>query len=425
MKIWLIDPYCTIPGEGWRHSRYTMIGEEMARRGHKVVWWTATFSHQFKCFRGEGWTWMDVADGFRIKFVPATSYARNISFSRLAFEASFSLRLYRRLRSSVPPDCIIAREPSQFGSCAGVQLARRFQKPVIIDVFDLWPELFVVALPRRLRSLGKVLFAPLYWLRRYNLKHADGCVAVCNSYLTWVQSRVPEIKGIPCNVIFIGVDVEGLRGGENVLSTRPMAQQRVGKPQDEVWVIYAGTLGEHYDILTLIKAACLLKTRGMKVRIYIAGDGPGRSAMIRQIQRQHLDNVNYLGVLGSTDLWAQYRVCDMAICPYSGESTVAIPVKVYDYFAAGLPVINSLQGELALLIRNNRAGLQYVGGDCESMAEAVEKMALNPTDLREMSANSYDIAMKFDKALQYGRLGDFVETVASKSATALRSMAHY
>jgi len=205
-----------------------------------------------------------------------------------------------------------------------------------------------------------------------------------------------------------------LRDGENVLETRPQAQLRSGKPKDEVWVIYAGTLGEHYDIQTILEAGEILKTRGSKVKIRVAGDGPLRGEMLKQIESRKLDNVIYLGVLGSDALWDQYRVSDLAICPYSGESTVAMPVKVYDYFAAGLPVVNSLAGELEKLIRDHGAGLQYQGGNAQSLSDAIEAMACRSAQLKEMSQNSHDLAARFDKSTQYQKLSEFVELVVSR-----------
>jgi glycosyltransferase involved in cell wall biosynthesis len=100
-----------------------------------------------------------------------------------------------------------------------------------------------------------------------------------------------------------------------------------------------------------------------------------------------------------------------------------MPDKIYDYTAAGLPVVNSLRGEVSDVIREKRIGLQYDAGNSRDLLEALEKLA-NDDPLRgEMARNSYDAGMLYDRHVQYAKLVEIVEKVcAGKSvdATATR-----
>jgi hypothetical protein len=116
MRIWLLNPYGPIPDEGWRPYRFTLIGRALARRGHDVTWWTASFAHHFKRQRCVGWNDSDIEPGFRLRLVPTPSYAANVGLARIWFEAVFSARVYRRSRRDPPPDLVLSIEPPQFVS---------------------------------------------------------------------------------------------------------------------------------------------------------------------------------------------------------------------------------------------------------------------------------------------------------------------
>ena len=53
MKIYLSNPYGTIPGENWREYRFFLLATSLAEKGHDVVWFTSTFSHHFKIQRSD------------------------------------------------------------------------------------------------------------------------------------------------------------------------------------------------------------------------------------------------------------------------------------------------------------------------------------------------------------------------------------
>lgn len=412
MNVWLVDPYCSIPSEGWRASRYTMIAEALVKEGHCVTWWAASFSHQFKRFRSSDWSRISVSPGFCIQLVPTPAYAKHISLTRLRFEIIFALRLYRHATKAPPPDCIITREPSQIASGAAVRLAKRFKVPLVIDVFDLWPEFFTLTLPHWGRFLAPGLFSPLYRLRRHSLRQADAVVAVCNTYLDMAYREAPELRLCPSAVVFIGADILALRRMSKSASEIQILATHISKAIGDVWAIYAGTLGNQYDIDTILRAANQLKSQAPKIKILIAGDGPARQHVSGSIMEHQLTNVAYLGVLSPEDLWAYYQLCDIGLCPYKEGSTVAMPTKVYDYLAAGLPIVNSLEGEMAQFVRDQQVGLQYVSGDAQSLADALKKLT-DETNLRHLLAqNSWEAAMQFDREIQYTKLLDVVDRVS-------------
>lgn len=416
MKIWLLNPYGPIPGEGWRDYRFTVLGKALAERGHMVTWWTGNFSHHFKRFRSQGWQDINVSPGFTIRLVPTVGYSRNISLGRLRFEATFAWNCYHEATHMQAPNCIAGTDPSQIIGFMSVRLAQKLRVPLILDVFDLWPELFALALPRAMRSFSSFLFLPLFILRKYNLRHAASITSLSCTYLHIAMKQAPNVDPKMCLTVFNGIDVSCFRTLANA-EIDVIVGYGAEKKLNEIWAVYAGSLGNNYDIQTLLHAILDLEQRGCPFRFWIAGDGPLRESITRFIEAHQLDRVRYMGKLMPSELAHLYGMCDIGICPYAPDSNVAMPDKAYDYMAAGLPIVNSLRGELESLLRDRQMGIQYEAGNSQSLADALETLAADKDRRSMMARNSYDAAMDFDQHVQYQKFVGLVEilSVAEKA----------
>jgi len=417
MNIWLINPYGPIPGEGWRDYRFTLVGETLAQHGHRVTWWTANFSHHFKRFRSKDWNDLDVSPNFRIRLVPTSGYRKHIGLGRVRFELLFAWRMYQRAVKESSPECIIAVDPPQVIGFLAVRLARHFGTRLILDVMDLWPEIFVLAFPRLLRPLTPIILYPLYILRRHNLRQADVVTSLCDTYLEVAKKEFPDLQGGLFVTIFNGIDIAAFRAMKREVDKASLRlMQKTGeKTSDEVWAIYAGTLGNNYDIETLLRAAVHLEQHKSRVKILIAGEGPLRQRVTDFVTAHRPRNLVYLGKLDPEELIEIYQLSDIGLCAYGAESNVAMPDKAYDYMAAGLPIVSSLRGELENLLRIHQMGIQYQAGDPKSLAEALESLARDEERRKTMARNSYNTAMQFDKHVQYQKFADLVERLCLTS----------
>jgi glycosyltransferase involved in cell wall biosynthesis len=364
VRIWLINPYGPLPGEGWRDYRFTYAARALAARGHEVTWWTATFDHHTKRFRDRGWN-----GDFSIALVPTPAYRRNIGLGRLRFERAFGKRMFERGRSLPRPDVIIAADPPQFCGAAGRRLAEHHGARLVIDCLDLWPELFVTAAPAALRPVVRVAVQPLRTIRKRNVRSAALAIAVADRYRDMlVADGARKAITIP-----IGVDVGAFR-------VPRIAHGRLT-------LVYAGSLGEHYDLATLLDAV-----RGMDADLLIAGRGPAE-ARLRAIAPP---NARFLGAVEPEELPRIYAAADIGVAPYSAGSTVAMPLKVFDYLAAGLPVVTSLGGDFP--------ATRYAAGNAVSLRDAIQRSPSGAPPVVDVD--------HFDVRVLYQRYADAVEEAA-------------
>lgn len=375
MRVWLINPYGPIPGEGWRDYRFTYQARALASRGHDVTWWTAAFNHHTKRFRAHDWERRD-GGGFAIELVPTPRYDRNIGLRRLWFERTFARRVLAWGRTLPRPDVIVAADPPQFCGAAGRKLAAFHDSRLVLDCFDLWPELFVNAAPRALRPAVRVGVQPLRSMRRRNLRAAALVIAVADRYRD----------------VLIG---EGARNAITIpIGVDPNAVRAAREPHERLTLVYAGSLGEHYDVETVLEAA-----RAMDLDVVIAGQGPAEA----RLRSMAPPNVRFVGVVSPEELKHLYASADIGLAPYVAASMVALPTKLFDYLAAGLPVITSLDIDLY------GAGTRYAAGDATSLREAITHVAAN----REvMSRSAVVAAEQFDANVLYARFADAIEALA-------------
>lgn len=413
MRIWLINPYGPLPNEAWRETRFASIGRALAARGHEVVWWTANFSHHSKHFRSDGWATVRICPGFLIKLVPTASYADHVSIRRLRFEAKFALGVLREARkASHFPEVIISADATMAWGHVAVHIAKKLHARLIVDIIDLWPEIFESALPAAARPLAPLLLAPLYWLRRMNLRRANGISAVSDSYLAIAQ-RERGRSSIPCQFATVYWGCISARDRTEPPANLPTWKEKLHKTGKDVFAVFAGTLGANYDIPTLLEAAEILSRKHQTIRFLIAGAGPRAEGIRLAAASSTNNNLVFLGELSAAELKDVYAISDIGLSVYFPGSFVAMPIKFFDYIAAGLPIVNSLIGDIARQLTEKKIGLNYVSGDPQSLANTLASLADDPVVRATMSARARLVAQEFDHDVQYSRFAEFVEAVAA------------
>jgi glycosyltransferase involved in cell wall biosynthesis len=89
--------------------------------------------------------------------------------------------------------------------------------------------------------------------------------------------------------------------------------------------------------------------------------------------------------------------------------------------ASGVPIVNSLRGELERFLVERDCGVQYRAGDADSLACALERVVSDPEGRRRMAQHSSEAATEFDTRLQYSAYVEFVERIHRESALTART----
>lgn len=399
-RVWIINPYGALPSEGWRATRTVLLASTLAESGFEVTWFRSAFSHIAKRTTP---TAAQRELGIEIRAVRACAYTRNISVRRLVSEAMFAVSMLRDGRAErAAPDVIIAGHATQFSGVAAALLARYYHVPLVIDMFDLWPEAFRLVLPPRLRALAPLVFGPLYLIRRLVFRRASAVIALARVNLEVARAVATRASADRCLLVYEGFDSDA--NSSDPSAALPATLTAASTQAHVLRVVYAGTLGQGYDIDGIVKAARILRRRGVPVQFIVAGDGPGRAKLEAAVASDPSPNLAYVGSLSPPELSRLYRESHVGLCPYLPDSTVAMPCKVYDYFAGGLAIISSLRGELEELLTEKQIGVQYRSGSAESLADAIAALASDRVRLDALRANARGEAARFERRAQYAKV---------------------
>jgi glycosyltransferase involved in cell wall biosynthesis len=400
MKVWIVNPYGTLPSEGWREYRSSMLSRALSDYGHDVIWWISNFEHRSKLFRPSGFLKDEaLPDSVHIYSVPSSSYIKNISFARIKYEIKFG-RNFRKLANLMPaPDVIVLADPSLFYSSPVISYAHNVGAKIVLDVLDLWPEQFHVALPKALRPFGKFLFSLLYRRRQRVINVVDAVVGVTKDHLNAVNP--PNDKH--CVVAYLGLDYNKFLL-DRLLDVSADIVSFL-KNSDLV-VVYAGTLGEAYDFETVLKAAEAVVLANSRIKFILAGDGPYSHSCLA-LARRFSKNILFLGKISAENLPSIYSLCHVGICSYSKDSTVTMPVKLYDYLAGGLFILYSINGEINEVLSSNFCGMQYLPEEPRELARAILALVDNEVVTGRMTGSS-NLAMTYDQSFQHRKVAELV-----------------
>ena len=188
---------------------------------------------------------------------------------------------------------------------------------------------------------------------------ATATVAVSDPVRDWVRERTgsESVRTVP--------------NGVSITRIVPRPED-VGDPV----VTFVGTLKPWHGVADLLAAAALAK-RPWKLRII--GDGPERAALEEQAAGLGIE-VDFRGAVAPADMPGQLAGSAIGVAPYpdlGGEQQQYFsPLKVYEYLAAGLPVVASAVGQLPQIL--GELGTLVPPSDPAALATAIDTLAADP-----------------------------------------------
>ena len=188
---------------------------------------------------------------------------------------------------------------------------------------------------------------------------ATATVAVSDPVRDWVRERTGSER------------VHTVPNGVSITRIVPRPED-IGDPV----VTFVGTLKPWHGVADLLAAAALAK-RPWKLRII--GDGPERAALEEQAAGLGIE-VDFRGAVAPADMPGQLAGSAIGVAPYpdlGGEQQQYFsPLKVYEYLAAGLPVVASAVGQLPQIL--GELGTLVPPSDPAALAAAIDTLAADP-----------------------------------------------
>lgn len=312
-----------------------------------------------------------------------------------------------------PPHLIhVGNVPIALASAA-VAYGKRHKIPVVIDIRDLWPDIYVDLIPERFISLRQPVLSALHatsFALKKSLRDAAAITALTPSYLDWALGLAGRpVK--PADRIFemcypvrqhqqSAADIANLRGHLRLDPGHTIA-------------CYAGNIGYQSDFKTLITAARKLQSTAPTFRLVLAGSGP----MTEELKNlsADLDNVIIPGWLKGSELSALMSIASIGMIAYKPVPNFLrnIPNKFSEYLGNGLAVACGLGGEMGRLVQETSCGFIYEPGNADMLVNELAQLINDPARLSNMGAKARDLhRTRFDGAQIYPKFADYLEDLA-------------
>jgi len=269
-------------------------------------------------------------------------------------------------------DLIWGTSPPLFQAFSAWLLSIFKRKPFVFEVRDLWPD-FAVA-------IGVLSSRPLIiaseWLESFLYKRADQLLVNSPGFVNHVKQHG-------------GQKIAMIPNGADPTMFHPEDRGddfcRQNNLQGKFVVLYAGAHGLSNDLETVLEAAFLLKKKP-KIAIVLLGDGKDKPSLIQKAQELDLFNLHFLPALPKSKMATALSAADacLAVLKNIELYKTVYPNKVFDYMAAGRPVILAIDGEIRKVIEKAGAGYFSPPGDSKEMAAKILAMAENPALSKKM-----------------------------------------
>ena len=408
MNVWLVKDGENLPLQpDARKMRTWLLAEALLRRGHEVTWWTSTHSHQHKTLHFAEDREVEIGPRFRLKLLHAGSYRRNVSFARLLHHSRLAAGFRRHAASQPAPDVIVSAFPTIELAFEAVEFAKSRRIPTIVDIRDPWPDSIFDQAPTLLRGIGRFALRSLDRKTKSSFRDADSLVACSKRFLEWGLRKSSRERRPADRVFYLGSGPPPANAGVPSSPVDALLERLAGK----VVFCFVGSFGHVYRLRLVCEAAASLERQGFReAHFVLAGDGLQFDQVAEAAKS--LANLSVTGWLGAGEAHRLMSRAQVGLAPIL-QMPGCVPNKIFEYAAAGLPVLSSLEGETADILARHRAGLTYAPNDREAFISLVRRLATDERLRREMAQNS---ASMFEQEFRADRIYDeyvrHVESVA-------------
>ena len=271
--------------------------------------------------------------------------------------------------------CTIGTSPTFFAAMAARDCARRQRVPFIMEVRDLWPAIF--------RDLGvirnPVILAILEKWEKALYRSAARIVTVTDAFRDNLMARgVPPEKLI---TITNGADTDFWNPHSSSSESLKHSLGLEGK----FVVLYIGAHGISQALECQLHAAARLQ-HIENIKFVFVGEGADKRGLESKAQELGLRNVQFHPACGRERVREYYRMADLCLVPLRAipQFDAFIPSKMFEIMSMERPILASLTGEAAGILRRSGSASVVPPEDDEALASMIIELSSRPRLLAEM-----------------------------------------
>lgn len=168
---------------------------------------------------------------------------------------------------------------------------------------------------------------------------------------------------------------------------------RHGIEADSLVFGFAGTFGPWHGAPQLARAFTEVAKSLLRAHLLLVGDGPELDITRSIVRDAGLDSrATVTGQIPPSEVPAYLDACDVLVSPHvplpDGIEFFGSPTKLFEYMAAGKPIIASRLGQIGEVLEHGVTAWLVEPGDVDGLAEALLKLAEAPEIRRELGVQA-------------------------------------
>jgi glycosyltransferase involved in cell wall biosynthesis len=353
-----------------------------------------------------------VSPTYRVHLLPSSGYARNVSLARIVDHRQIGRAFLRHAGDFARPDLLVISMPTIDLAYAGARYAVKRRVPFILDLRDLWPDIFYLDRPFPQKQIIQLLKVESSRRLNWALRHAGAVVGITDEFVAWGCKRSGRERTRDDIALPLAYRAAEPPSAAEVDEQRRMTGAGILRP-DLFQVCFLGSISPRMDLGTLCEAGARARIFGLPLHLVIAGTGEALEGLKSAYAAT---NVRFLGWVNQTAIRAILRTSKAGAVPYrnSIDFQMSIPNKAIEYLSHGVPILTCLRGTLARLVEGEAVGATYSEGGVETLLDRVKAYFDDGKRLALHSANALNVfSRRFSTDVVFGEYVGLVRRLAS------------
>ncbi len=198
------------------------------------------------------------------------------------------------------------------------------------------------------------------------IKNSDIIVAVSNlmeKHINWLGG--PDVRS-KVVLLINGVDAERFDCSPKYIIPKASGKQYIG---------YIGILKPDYGLEELVEAHMLNRQKRKDLEMVIVGEGPIKDKLRHQSRKSA--GIHFCDSIPYKFVPPVMKGFDIVVSTMSPNNKCGLSIKIFEYMAAGRPIIVARTPEICQLLQEGKEALFYEPGNAVDLAMAIRTLADN------------------------------------------------
>lgn len=409
-KIWVVKTAEPLPcDEGARLLRMGLVSQELVKNNNnEIIWWSSTFDHYRKNVRSNHDEYIEIKDNYHLKLIHLDiSYNSNLSPKRLLQQYYEGRKFLELSEKEEQPDIIICPMPTLEMAHFASIYAKKNDIPLVIDIRDLFPDMFIDFVPRKMRTFVKLGIIPYRIMLKKALRQATYLIATSDYFLEWGLKYAKREKKVGDRVYYVSYPDNNIELCDEDID---IWYKEYDLNEDDFICCFFGKFGYTVDLECVMRAAKITSVEEPKIKFVICGEGE-KLSVYKDILGE-TGNVIFPGWVNRKQICSLGRISKVGLLAYKpGENyEYSMPNKFCEYLALGLALLVEPKGMMLRYVDESKCGMHF--STSEELADCIIKMYRDIHMVETMKRNARKLyESKFCAENVYKQYAEHIENI--------------